>query len=156
MTMTTIDQEIVKTDALGRVMVSPETREAMMDAFEAGGGSAARFAREHGVHPQTFATWIQKRRRARGDYEDESIRRKLRMRKPHGESVHLIPPALTEVADEGMKLIEVDLGGAMGLPEQPAPVSHALKVTLANGAKVELCSEAQLPLLKALMKEVSC
>ena len=74
MTMTTIEQEIVKTDALGRVMVSHKTREAMMDANEAGGGSAARFAREYGVHPQTFATWIQKRRRARGDYEDQKCR----------------------------------------------------------------------------------
>jgi len=151
-TTTIINQNRVQTDVLGRVRVSAETREAMMDAYEVQGGSAVRFACEHGVRPTTFASWIQKRRRARGDYEDEEIRRKLRMRKPRVDSVGLTVPEHSE--EEGMKLIEVDLSELE--PALPVAESHALKVTLSNGAEVELCSEAQLPLLKALMKEVSC
>ena len=149
-TTTIIDQNRVQTDVLGRVRVSAETREAMMDAYEAGGGSAASFAREHGVRPTTFASWIQKRRRARGDYEDSEIRRKLRMRKPRVDSVDLTVPE----PSEGMKLIEVDLSELE--PALPVAESHALKVTLANGVEAELCSVDQIPLLKALLKEVSC
>ena len=47
----------------------------MLDVFEAGDLSAAAFARKHGVHVQTFASWIQKRRRSRGGYENEEVRR---------------------------------------------------------------------------------
>ena len=44
-TTTIIDQNRVQTDVLGRVRVSAETREAMMDAYEEQGGSAARFGK---------------------------------------------------------------------------------------------------------------
>jgi|GEM_PF-4125838 len=57
-----------KTDVFGRVRISKEHREALLDAFENGGTSGLAFARTHGVNYQTFASWIQKRRRERDSY----------------------------------------------------------------------------------------
>lgn len=59
---------VLKTDVLGRVRISREHREALLDAFENGGTSGLEFARSHGVNYQTFASWIQKRRRERDSY----------------------------------------------------------------------------------------
>ena len=59
---------VLKTDVLGRVRISREHREALLDAFENGGTSGLAFARSHGVNYQTFASWIQKRRRERDSY----------------------------------------------------------------------------------------
>lgn len=59
---------VLKTDVLGRVRISREHRKALLDAFENGDVSGLAFARSHGVNYQTFASWIQKRRRERGTY----------------------------------------------------------------------------------------
>ena len=60
---------ILKQDVLGRVTTPAEQREALLDAFEASGMSGMAFAEQAGLKYQTFATWVQKRRRVRGDYE---------------------------------------------------------------------------------------
>jgi len=56
----------LKQDAVGRVWTPPERREAILDEFEKSGLPAAQFAAHVGVKYQTFATWVQKRRKARG------------------------------------------------------------------------------------------
>jgi hypothetical protein len=71
--------EFLKTDVLGRVRVRPEQREKMLDAFEASAMTGQAFAIHHGIKVQTFASWIQKRRRKRGDYDDDAVRHRLRM-----------------------------------------------------------------------------
>lgn len=58
--------QLLKTDVQGRVRTTRSQREALLDAFEAGGLSGPEFARIHGIKYQTFATWRQKRRRDRG------------------------------------------------------------------------------------------
>ncbi len=69
MTSTTDEEPLIlKTDALGRVRMPGERREAILDAFEKSGMSGQAFARHIGVKYPTFASWIQKRRRDRGDY----------------------------------------------------------------------------------------
>ena len=73
--------DILKTDVLGRITVGSAQREAILDAFEASGMTGQAFALHHGIKIQTFASWMQKRRRRRGDYQNESLCRKLRMRK---------------------------------------------------------------------------
>lgn len=60
--------DLLKTDALGRVKVPPAKREAILDAFERSGLSGQAFAEHIGVKYPTFATWVQKRKRARGEY----------------------------------------------------------------------------------------
>lgn len=55
--------EILPTDRRGRVRVSPERREALLDEFEKSGLSGAQFARTVGLKYQTFAYWRNQRQR---------------------------------------------------------------------------------------------
>jgi hypothetical protein len=58
---------IMKCDALGRIGYPRGQREALLDEFERSGLKGAAFARTVGISYATFASWIQKRRHARGD-----------------------------------------------------------------------------------------
>lgn len=62
-------EEILKSDSLGRLRTSPQRREAILDDFESSAMSGMAYARKHGINYPTFANWIQKRRRQRGDYD---------------------------------------------------------------------------------------
>jgi hypothetical protein len=68
MNTTPADGTILKTDVLGRVKRHKEQREQLLDEFEKSGLSGQKFTALAGVRYSTFATWIQKRRRARGAY----------------------------------------------------------------------------------------
>ena len=75
MTNTTIAEEpevLLKTDRLGRVQMPADKRELILDRFESSGLSGKRFAAQIGVKYTTFASWVQKRRRERGDYSNEA------------------------------------------------------------------------------------
>jgi hypothetical protein len=61
--------KILKRDAVGRVSYRAEQREAILDEFERSGLKGAAFARLTGLQYQTFASWIQRRRHERGDYQ---------------------------------------------------------------------------------------
>ena len=142
---------IVKTDVLGRVKVDAKYREAMLDAFEASSMSAAAFALEHGVKQQTFASWVQKRRRSRGDYDNENIRRKLRMGKK--------PPQKTKqpaTVSEAPVLNFIELNTASDPSSSPTESPTALKINLTKIVSVNLHSECQIPLLKTLVKALEC
>ena len=56
--------EVLKQDRRGRVRVSRERREALLDEFSRSGLSAAEFARMTGIKYPTFANWLQERRKA--------------------------------------------------------------------------------------------
>ena len=60
--------KLLKTDVLGRVRVKKARRDVLLDEFERGGTSAQAFAKRVGIKYQTFASWVQKRRRARKQY----------------------------------------------------------------------------------------
>lgn len=154
-TQPTESGELLKTDVLGRVKVKPEQREKLLDIFEASGMSAQAFAVQHGIIPSTFATWIQKRRRNRGDYQDETIRRKLRM---PGKSK--AQQAQTKSSrSHALSLVEVkmshdkDSSAQLPPPHQSPP---PLEVSLPGGAAVKVSSESQISLLKTLIRELSC
>jgi hypothetical protein len=68
MNTTPADETILKTDVLGRVKTPKERREQLLDEFEKSGLTGQKFAALVGVKYQTFATWAQKRRRARNAY----------------------------------------------------------------------------------------
>src|SRR5213592_4347996 len=68
MTDTKKDDEILKTDVLGRVHTPKKRREVLLDEFEKSGASGLAFAKLIGVNYQTFANWVQKRRRERKQY----------------------------------------------------------------------------------------
>jgi hypothetical protein len=66
MTNTTGSEErVLKTDMLGRIKTPRERREKILDEFEGSGLSGRKFAELTGINYQTFATWVQKRRRER-------------------------------------------------------------------------------------------
>ena len=66
MTSTTLlEERVLKTDVLGRVKTPPERREALLDEFEKSGMSGVKFAQFIGVKYQTWASWVQMRRRQR-------------------------------------------------------------------------------------------
>lgn len=140
--------EILKVDVLGRVTVPREKREELLDAFEGSGMSGAQFAHHHGIHVQTFASWIQKRRRERGDYESEEMCRKLRMRKNTGKAPRKSRPKNTP-ADTALNLIEV-------VPDAPAPSGQALEVVLPSGVVLKVSGIDQVTLLKTVIRELSC
>jgi transposase-like protein len=58
---------ILKVDTAGRVWTPREQREAVLDEFERSGQPASKFAAHIGVKYPTFASWVQKRRKRRGD-----------------------------------------------------------------------------------------
>ena len=66
MTHTTLPDEVLKRDALGRVRTPRVRREALLEEFEKSGVSAKKFAALLGVNYQTFASWVQAWRKARG------------------------------------------------------------------------------------------
>jgi transposase len=59
---------LIKTDVLGRVKHSREQRERILDEYERSGVSGPKFAALVGVKYQTFATWLQKRKRRQRKY----------------------------------------------------------------------------------------
>ncbi|MFN7342049.1 MAG: IS66 family insertion sequence element accessory protein TnpA [bacterium] len=138
--------DILKTDVLGRITVGSAQREAILDAFEASGMTGQAFALHHGIKIQTFASWMQKRRRRRGDYQNEALCRKLRMRK----DPLLVGSKKVARPQASMNLIEVNL-------QNETPKMHeALEVILPGGAVVRIRHESQLGLLQILMRQLTC
>jgi hypothetical protein len=73
---------ILKTDTRGRVRTPAQRREALLDEFEKSGLSGAKFSALSGIKYQTFANWVQQRRRkgqtgalssAKGSAKNESV-----------------------------------------------------------------------------------
>ena len=64
MTNTDDGSKILKTDALGRVRTPAARREQLLDEFERSGVSGAKFAELTGLKYQTFASWVQERRKS--------------------------------------------------------------------------------------------
>lgn len=60
--MNETDEQILKVDGRGRVRTPPERRDAILDEFECSGLSGMRFAAQHNINYQTFASWVKKRR----------------------------------------------------------------------------------------------
>ncbi|MFT3990023.1 MAG: hypothetical protein QM680_04050 [Luteolibacter sp.] len=109
--------------------ISKAHREALLDAFDQGTASGLAFAREHGVNYQTFASWIQKRRRERGQY-----------------------PSLKTAPTQPFKLTlaEVDLP-CSNAPELPSPPpsssAHEIKIVLPCGVSLHATHSDTIPLL---------
>jgi transposase-like protein len=121
--------EILKTDVLGRVKMPPEKREAILDEFERSAMSAASFARRIGVNYQTFATWVHKRRKARGQYP--KLKRQAKSKEPVRSVSEL---ALVEAVVEA--------------PE----TSNGVELETASGHKIRVKSSAEITLVTELVR----
>jgi hypothetical protein len=60
-------EQVLKVDEAGRVWTPRELCDAVLDEFERSGMPATQFAARLGVKYPTFASWVQQRRKSRGD-----------------------------------------------------------------------------------------
>jgi hypothetical protein len=130
---------VLKTDVLGRVQTSAAQREAMLHEFERSGLCGTKFAAVAGVNYQTFASWVQKRRRATGAYTNSS--RKPATKKTTVRSVPALPA----------------LGWVEAVVEEAAESvakKAVLRLDLPGGASVLIADEAQAALAAALLKRL--
>ena len=70
----------LKTDVLGRTHRTREQRERILDEYEHSGLSGPKFAALCGVKYQTFATWLQRRKRQRNAYPKRRVQHKVAAR----------------------------------------------------------------------------
>jgi hypothetical protein len=113
--------ELLKVDALGRVWMSAERREWLLDEFERSGVAGAEFARIAGVKYSTFATWLQRRRRATGGY-------------PAMGKAGSAAGTKRRAALPGQRFVEAQIEGNSAGPGGMA----ALRVELPGGARMEI------------------
>ncbi len=131
----TNDLELLKTDSLGRVRPSPEQREALLDAYEAGGLSGPKFARVHGINYQTFASWRQKRKRQRqgGRPVVDAVMEKQQRQESAETRVTLVEAVVTPLdtrpstGERGRLIVELP-GGARCVVESKETVDLAAEL----------------------------
>lgn len=124
--------EILKIDARGHVRISKRKQIEMLQAFDKSSMTATAFTKLHGIPNSTFATWLQKRK-------------KQSKQACKDQSSQSLKPALS--------LIEVELTKTEPKSQDKNP---ALNLVLAHGVKAQLNQEGQIPLLKSLIKSLSC
>lgn len=132
---------VLKTDVLGRVKTSKQQREAMLDAFERSGLSGTKFAAVAGVNYQTFASWLQKRRRATGAYRPGAERSNQNKNKSAKQAATKMPAlGWVEAVVEAPK------------HEASASMPEMLRLELPSGASLQIANEAQAVLAARLLK----
>ena len=114
---------LIKTDRLGRLMITPEHREALLDKFERSGVSGQQFAKHHGIKYTTFTGWCQKRRRSRVSLTSSS-----------DSSDHEVISSLTEVVSTS----ETSTNG--------------VRLSLGGRVELTLNTQAQVPLVAKLIQ----
>jgi len=131
---------LLKVDALGRVRVTAERREALLDAFESCGVSAMEFAAHVGVKYQTFATWRQKRNRQRRASDAPAL--------SSPSSVPSLPPGVQWLE----AVLENPASPATGKTSDRAKADCVLSIALPGGARVEFSDAAQVKLIAELLR----
>ena len=121
----TSSTSLLKTDVLGRLRVSRERRDALLDEFGHSGVSAAQFAKLAGIKYSTFAQWVQKHRR----------------RRPPGSAVR-----------RSLRLIEAVVAPTAKSVQSGGPT---LLLQLPGGVRLELACEPQAPLAAALIQALA-
>ena len=116
---------IIKTDRLGRLRISKEHRESLLDAFEQSSMSRRQFAEYCGVKYTTFTEWMTRRLRERRE-----------------QSGQVTP------SPGGLALAEVELAPATGSDD-------TLSVELPGGARIRLTGKAQAGLAAELINHLS-
>jgi len=122
--------EILSQDAQGRVLVSRERRELLLEQYDRSGMSGVKFAQYVGIKYSTLAYWLQSRRRHRE-------REKLLMK----------AGADTEVSKSNGAWIEavVEKGS------QPRVPIGALRIYFAGGAYCQISSATEAALAAELL-----
>lgn len=115
--------EIMKQDRLGRVRTTQARRAAILEEFDHSGMSGQQFAKYHGLKYQTFATWVQKRRK----------------RESAGEAAASVPV---------LRWVEAEVGESDSDQKQKA---GSLVVELSQGAILRVGDEKEAKLAATLL-----
>lgn len=119
--------DILKRDALGRVTLKREKREALLNEFERSGLKGTAFARLVGINYGTFASWVQDRRHARGEYAHSSR----------------TTAALLE--SKQVRFLQVAAASAVAAPLEPTVDHRALEVRLPGDVTLRVTDAGQMP-----------
>ena len=119
------ENALLKTDVLGRIQRTGEQRERILEEYERSGVSGPKFAAMCGVKYQTFASWLQRRKRQRNTYPKRLAERKAATR---------------------IRWLEARVQPAESLPET------GLLLRLPGGACAQICSQQQVHLAAALVR----
>lgn len=122
MTSTNHAVEIFKRDARGHIRVPGEPREALLEDFEKGGMSGAKFARFAGVAYGTFAIWAQRSRKER-----DAIATKSRPLQLVEATVEAERPEAASFPQSAGLLIELPGGSRLGV-ESPMQLRLAAEL----------------------------
>ena len=139
----------LKRDVLGRVTTPKAQREVLLDEFERSGMKGKPFAKLVGVNYQTFAVWIQKRRRARGDYQAIAFAAKAnaaRQLPVSASPLRLLEAVLTP----SVNAVATDTQAAT----DTASAAPALEVMLGGGAKLLIADARQVALAAQLINSL--
>ena len=119
-------EEVLKQDVRGRVRVSRERRDAVLDEFEQSGMSGTRFALLAGVNYQTFAGWVRRRKLSRAQGAGSPAPSPL----TNGGTVRLFEAVLGDArTSRGIGALQVELpGGSRVLIESPAQLAMAAEL----------------------------
>jgi hypothetical protein len=131
-------EELLRVDALGRVWTTADRREWLLDEFERSGVAGAEFARIAGIKYSTFATWVQRRRRATGGGPAPG--------KAGSAAQTRLRPALP-----GPRFVEAKIERSLA---EPGGVS-ALRVELPGGARMEIADGSQARLAAVLLRALA-
>ena len=111
---------IIKTDEAGRVRTPAVRREQLLDEFERSGLSGQKFAELAGIKYQTFASWAQKRRRARGLAGPVAS-------KP-GEATRWLEAVVESAKGSGVMVLELPGGARLEVADEKQAVLAAVLV----------------------------
>ena len=126
MTSMTDGPEILRADVLGRVKTPLAKRREILDEFEKSGLTGARFAALAGIKYQTFASWVQERRRERGAGG----------------------PGPTGKQRKEVRFLEA-------MVEKAAVSPAALEVELPGGVRLRISDAGQIPLAVQLIRSLA-
>jgi hypothetical protein len=114
-----------------------------MDEYERSGLTGPKFAKVTGVCYQTFASWMQKRRRARGDYASSAV---------------LAPAAQVGGSRPLIRWVEAEAeesGRGSAVVQRKEDEGAVLVVVLEQGVRAELSHPSQVPLLVELARQLN-
>ncbi len=123
---------LLRTDTRGRVRTPAKRREELLDEFERSGIAATKFAALVGIKYQTFACWVQRRKR---------------------QSAADQPPSAGEDAAAASPRPRLTFVEAVSTPAAPiAPQPVGLRVHLEQGAQLEIADEQGVVLAAQLLR----
>lgn len=142
---------ILRTDVLGRVQTPADLREAILDEFEKSGLSGTKFARARGIKYPTFATWIQERRKVRGQYPDPVVAQV-------SPEASLTSNPLWDGTDSQKSFTFVELPRQQSEPTTPSPNDGGdslLLIELGDNVRIHVQNDQHILLVAKLIKSLS-